>query len=67
MRPVPEPIVSIMKPADRDRFAKCAAPQAIAVHLKRARAARARWDTHVRWLEALAAERGHQVDAGEWP
>lgn len=53
--------------ADRDRFARHAAPEAIVAHLERARAARSAAENEVDWLETLLARRQQQVREGTWP
>ncbi len=48
-------------------FAECAAPEAIASHLRKARRAQADANREVAWLVALQEERRAQVEAGFWP
>ncbi len=48
-------------------FAKCAAPEAIASHLRKARRVLADANREVQWLLALQEERQAQVEAGLWP
>jgi hypothetical protein len=53
--------------ADRERYARSAAPEAILAELKIARAAQARAAELTGWLEVLLARRVRQVTDGTWP
>lgn len=53
--------------ADRSRFAACAAPEAIAVQLRRARLAQGAAQREVEWLGGLLERRTAERDAGVWP
>ncbi len=57
----------VITPADWGRFARSASLPAIEHMLSRARRDQQAAQRAVRRLEALAAERAAQVEAGEWP
>lgn len=59
--------MTVIDPKYRDSVATYASPEAIEVHLSKARTALRRAAHEVQWLEALRDERAAQVEAGLWP
>lgn len=52
---------------NRNRYAASAAPESIAVYLRRARIAAQAAQREVKWLSDLLERRTAEKDAGEWP
>ncbi|MEU3656448.1 hypothetical protein AB0E67_27305 [Streptomyces sp. NPDC032161] len=48
-------------------YAECASPESIRIEIKKARAARDRWQRHIDGLARLLDTRLAQIDAGTWP
>ncbi|MFF2411778.1 hypothetical protein [Streptomyces sp. NPDC058092] len=48
-------------------YAEHASPESIRIEIKKARAARDRWQRHVEGLARLLDTRLGQIDAGTWP
>lgn len=56
-----------VRPADRERFAQCAAAEAIQAQLDQAYAAHNAAGRDIKWLTDLLIARLAQVRRGEWP
>lgn len=56
-----------VRPADRERFARCAAIEAITARLDQAYAAQQAASRDIKWLTELLITRSAQIRSGEWP
>jgi hypothetical protein len=56
-----------IQPADRERFAAAAAPEAILAYLDDVRQDQVKAAREYQWLSALLVTRARQVQNGQWP